>query len=110
MGYPQEIQNEYNMKYYEQNKNFISLKQSTKDVCKYCGRCVRHDNIWKHTKSAYCVNRRKLLRPSYTPPPAKILNKEQIAMKSINALMQNMERLYHENKLVESATIPFHRF
>lgn len=114
MGYPKEKQNEYNKTYYTENKDSIAKKQSVKERCKFCGKCVRHDNIWKHTNSSYCVNRRKL---SKKPAPTRKLTKKAIAaqkekdgLKRIKALMINMERLYYENKLIEAATPPFKHF
>ena len=59
MGYTKEEQNEYNRKYYAK-KAEIAAKQSAQEVCKYCGRSIRHDNVWKHTKTDYCKNRRAL--------------------------------------------------
>ena len=103
MGYTKEIQNEYNKTYYTEHKNAITEKQSAKECCKFCGRTVRHDNIWKHTKSSYCVNRRALNK-------TKIAADEKAKMANINSLMINMERLYYENKLIESATRPFEHF
>ncbi len=43
MGYTKEEQNEYNKKYYARKKAEIAAKQSAKEVCKYCGRSIRHD-------------------------------------------------------------------
>jgi hypothetical protein len=60
MGYTKEEQNEYNRKYYAKKKAEIAVKQSAQEVCKYCGRSIRHDNVWKHTRTAYCQNRRAL--------------------------------------------------
>ena len=60
MGYTKEEQNEYNRKYYAKKKAEIAAKQSAQEVCKYCGRSIRHDNVWKHTNTDYCKNRRAL--------------------------------------------------
>lgn len=101
MGYEKDIQDQYNKKYYTENKEAIALKQSTKECCKHCGRSVRHDNIWKHTRSAYCVNRRAMMKP--TASEANTLNE-------INATMRNMERLHYEIKLMEYAARPLLNF
>ncbi len=60
MGYSSEEQKKYYKKYYKENKEQIAAKQAHKEACPYCGRSVRHDNLWKHTKTAYCRNRRAL--------------------------------------------------
>ena len=103
MGYPKEVQNEYNKSYYSENKDAIALRQSTKECCKYCGRSVRHDNIFKHTRSSYCMNRRALNK-------TQIEANDIAANKKIDDLMSNMEHLYHLNKIIEYATPPFTNF
>lgn len=60
MGYPDKEQRKYNKKYYAENKDKIAEKQAVKEACPHCGRSVRHDNILKHTRTAYCRNRRAL--------------------------------------------------
>ena len=100
MGYPKEVQNEYNKSYYSENKDAIAKRQSEKECCKYCGRSVRHDNIFKHTRSSYCMNRRKL-------------NAKQIAadkkayFKKVDDMISNLEHLCELNKIIEYATPPF---
>ena len=100
MGYPKEVQNEYNKSYYSENKDAIALRQSTKECCKYCG---RSDNIFKHTRSSYCMNRRAL-------NTTQIEANDIAANKKIDDLMSNMEHLYHLNKIIEYATPPFTNF
>lgn len=107
MGYPKEIQHEYNQKYYAANKSAITAKQATKEPCKYCGRYVRHDNIWKHTTSTYCINRRALISKL---PQQPVLSRKKAAYERIDALMKNIERLYHETELIYSAAKPFQHF
>ena len=48
---------EYNKKYYENNKSKILAKLQTKTVCELCGRSVSHQNIAKHKASSYCKSK-----------------------------------------------------
>lgn len=57
-----EKQKQYNKEYYENNKDEINKKISAKEICKYCNRSVRHDNLFKHMKSNYCKSRRELFK------------------------------------------------
>ncbi len=57
-----EKQKQYNKEYYENNRDEINKKISSKEICKYCSRSVRHDNLFKHMKSNYCKSRRELFK------------------------------------------------
>ena len=51
---------EYNKKYYEENKDKINEKLAVKEECKYCFRKVSHQNLKKHMLSDYCMTRRNI--------------------------------------------------
>jgi hypothetical protein len=86
--------------FYAQNKAAIAKRQSEKECCKYCGRSVRHDNIFKHTRSSYCMNRRKLNK-------AQIAADKKAMFKKIESNFRNMETLCLETQLIAYAATPF---
>lgn len=100
MPYPKEKMASYNKSYYEENKETIAVKQSAKEVCKYCDRSVRHDNILKHTKSSYCKNRRKL-------NATMIAEKKKAFNKEIDDMHSEFIHLCELTKIIEFATPPF---
>ncbi len=59
MPYPDKAkQAEYQKEYYAKKKDIIKGKLMEKETCQYCGRCVCHQNMFKHQKSKYCLSRR----------------------------------------------------
>lgn len=87
MGYKGDEQKAYNKKYYEEHKAAITEMISKREQCKLCGRTVRHDNMFRHIKTLYCINRQKDIKVEdpYT---------------RINALMQKVNDVYLKSKLL----------
>ena len=56
-----EERKEYNKNYYNDNKAVIQSKLSAKEECKFCNRCVAHQNLPKHWTSKLCQSRRIIM-------------------------------------------------
>ena len=62
MGYKTiEKRDEYNKKYYAENKAILAEKKATKETCQFCNRIVSHQNMMTHMNTKLCMKRRNLL-------------------------------------------------
>ena len=52
-----EQRQQYNKKYYDEHKEEILAKASTKVTCEFCGRSVIKNNIYLHYKLPICKRR-----------------------------------------------------
>jgi hypothetical protein len=87
MGYKGDEQKAYNKKYYEQNKAAITEAISKREQCKLCGRTVRHDNMFRHVKTLYCISR----QPAIVEDPHT----------RIDAMMRRVNEVYLKSKFNE---------